>query len=110
MLDRDIIMPKALKEPLKFGDPDQIASLKMIEREIIKKEEYEKKLREGIIKQYHVSISFSGETEVLVNAESIKKAEEIAEEEMEIEDADIEIDNISVYEINPEVKGETRLK
>ena len=105
-----IIMPKALKEPLKFGDSDQIASLKMIEREIIKKEEYEKKLREGIITRYHVSISFSGETEVLVNAESIKKAEEIAEEEMEIEDADIEIDNISVYEINPEVKGETRLK
>ena len=105
-----IIMPKALKEPLKFGDPDQIASLKMIEREIIKKEEYEKKLQEGIIKRYHVSISFSGETEVLVNAESIKKAEEIAEEEMDVEDADIEINHISVYEINPVVKGETRLK
>jgi len=37
MLNRDIIMPKVLKEPLKFGDPEQIASLKMIEREIIKK-------------------------------------------------------------------------
>jgi len=110
MLNRDIIMPKVLKEPLKFGDPEQIASLKMIEREIIKKEEYAKKLQEGIIKRYHVSISFSGETEVFVNAESIKKAEEIAEEEMEIEDADIEINNISVYEIDPEVKGETRLK
>jgi len=110
MLDRDIIMPKALIGPLKFGDPDQIASLKMIEREIKKKEEYEKKLQEGIIKRYHVSISFSGETEVVVNAESIKKAEEIAQEEMEIEDVDIEIDNISVYEINPVVKGETRLK
>ena len=110
MLNRDIIIPKALTGPLKFGDPEQIAALNMIEREIIKKEEYAKKLQEGIIKQYHVSISFSGETEVLVNARSIQEVEEIAEEEMEIEDADIEINNISVYEINPVVKGETRLK
>ena len=112
MLDRDIIMQKALMGPLKFGDPEQIAALNMIEREILKKEEYAKMLREGVIKRYHVRISFSGETEVFVNARSIQEAEEIAEEEMgvEVKDGDIEVDSISVYEVNQEVKGEGRME
>jgi hypothetical protein len=32
--------------------------------EIEKKEEYEKKLKEGTIKRYRVNISFSGETHI----------------------------------------------
>ena len=100
MIDGDIIIPKTLMGPLKFGDPEQIAALNMIEREILKKEEYAKMLREGVIKRYHVRISFSGETEVFVTAGSIREAKEIAEEEMEMINVDIEIDSVSAYEAN----------
>ena len=72
----------------------------MIEREIKKKEEYEKKLKEGILKRYYVTISFSGDTEVFVTAGSIREAKEIAEEEMEMINVDIEIDSVSAYEAN----------
>ena len=106
----DIVGQKALMGPLKFGDPEQIAALKIIEMEIERKEEYEKTLKEGTIKRYRVDISFSGETEVFVDAISIQEAKDIAEEEMDIGDADIEVDSISVYEVNQEVKGESRLE
>ena len=104
----DIVEQKALVRPLIFGDPEQIAALKIIEMEIEKKEEYEKKLKEGTIKRYRVNISFSGETEVFVDASSIKEAEEIAQEEMEIGDADIDIDFISAHEIIPGVTRERK--
>ena len=104
----DIVEQKDLMRPLRFGDPDQIAALKIIETEIEEKEEYEKKLKEGTIKRYRVNISFSGETEVFVDASSIKEAEEIAQEDMEIGDADIDIDFISAHEIKTGVKGERK--
>ena len=104
----DIVEQKALMRPLRFGDPEQIAALKIIEMEIEKKEEYEKQLKEGTIKRYRVNISFSGETEVFVDASSINEAEEIAHEEMEIEDADIDLDFIFAHEIKPGVKGERK--
>ncbi len=104
----DIVQQKALVRPLRFGDPDQIAALKIIETEIEEKEEYEKKLKEGTIKRYRVNISFSGETEVFVDASSINEAEEIAQEEMEIEDSDIDLDFIFAHEIKPGVKGERK--
>jgi hypothetical protein len=43
-----------------------------------------------------------------VDASSIKEAEEIAQEEMEIGDADIDIDFISAHEIIPGVKRERK--
>ena len=104
----DIAGQKAFMRPLRFGDPEQIAALKIIEIEIEEKEEYEKKLIEGTIKRYRVNISFSGETEVFVDASSIQEAEGIAQEEMEIEDADIDMDFISAHEIKPGVKRERK--
>ena len=43
-----------------------------------------------------------------MDASSIKEAEEIAQEEMEIGDADIDIDFIFAHEIKPGVKGERK--
>ena len=101
----DIVGQTALMRPLKFGDPDQIAALKMIEIAIERKEEHENLLQAGIIKRYRVNISFSGETEVYVDAISTQEAEEIAQEEMDIGNADVDIDFISAHKIKPEVTG-----
>jgi hypothetical protein len=43
-----------------------------------------------------------------VDASSINEAEEIAHEEMEIEDSDIDLDFIFAHEIKPGVKRERK--
>jgi len=45
MLEQNINVPDVLTRPLKFGDPEQIAALKIIEKEIEEKEETERMIQ-----------------------------------------------------------------
>ena len=51
-------IPEPLSRPLRFGDPEQIAALKKIEKEIEEKEKYEKQIRDGVIKRCRVEVEF----------------------------------------------------
>ncbi len=97
-------VPEPLKRKLEFGDPEQIAALKKIEKETEEREKYERQVREGLIKTYQIEVEFSGTNEFIVEATSPQEARELADEGMaeEFLKSDIEIENISIHEIPPE--------
>jgi hypothetical protein len=70
---------------LTFGDKEQINTLKEIS--------------EGGEHTYEVTVDFDGSYTTVINAKDEEEAKEIAKEELDINDADIEIDRIQVEEI-----------
>lgn len=84
---------KNKKVPLRFGDVDQIEALRRERLRIEQEEEDAKKTR------YRVCLSFSGSYETEVLAHNEEEAEDIARDEMCMDES--EIDDIScdgVYE------------
>ena len=82
MLEQNINVPDALTRPLRFGDPEQIAALKIIEKDIKEKEEVERLMLGGTLKNYQVTVSFSGDAEFVVQATCKRKARELAQESL----------------------------
>ena len=93
MLSTDVPLPNSLKRPLVFGDTEQIADLKKIERQIEEQEEHTRTIKEGELKLFNVTVSYSVDARVEVWAVDKKEAEEIAQDEVDISDYDWEFES-----------------
>lgn len=73
-----------------FGDIEQIAVINALRAKEEEKEIIEKKIANGESVEFEVDIRFEGTQTVTIKASSKKEAEEIAREELDIFDADID--------------------
>jgi hypothetical protein len=87
-------VPACLKRRLVFGDVEQIEALKRLELEIEKEEREQSNIDEGNLKEYDVTIQFSGEATIRVWAESEKDAEKMARDDPGDPD-EMEVDYVS---------------
>ena len=99
----DSELPAALKEPLVFGNRDQINALNALEADISVMET-EQATASGNLKYFDVCIEYSGEQNFKVLAVDEADAEEKAEEGADMFAAEIDVDSINVREVKP-IKG-----
>jgi len=92
--------PIALKQPLQFGNRAQIEALRVIRKQVAEQEKRTKDLKEGLLKEYFVTIEFTGETTVRVWATSKDEAEDIAGLDG-FEPDEVEIDSAYAREVQP---------
>ena len=93
-------LPSPLTQPLVFGDRDQINALDALEADIELMETEQAKMAGGDLKYFDVCIEYSGKQNIRVLAVDKDDAEEKAEEEADQDNANIEIDFVSVRETN----------
>jgi len=96
-MEPGIEIPEVLKKRLVFGDPNQIAALKSIKRQIEEQEERTRLLKEGEVQRYCVEISYFGSTDVEVWATTESEAIEVAEELVDPFEIDFEIDHSTAF-------------
>ena len=99
MLLNTTTLPSCLKGRLEFGNRDQIKALAEIERQIIAQEERTRAINEGELKQFDVTITYTGYKEITVWAISAMEAEEIARDEDCSEPDELEIDYVRAVEL-----------
>lgn len=92
--------PAALKQPLQFGNLDQIEALRVIRKQVAEQEERTREIKEGLLKEYFVTIEFTGRTTARVWATSKDEAEDIAELDS-FEPDEVEIDRAYAREVQP---------
>jgi hypothetical protein len=93
-------LPAILKEPLAFGNRDQINALAALEARIKEMETEKAAKDEGLLKYYNVKIEYTGTFETKVLAANEANAKEKAREEVDMsDDVDMEEDWITAREI-----------
>lgn len=92
-------LPLALKKPLVFGDSEQINALYALAADIalLKTEKAEAEIEN--LKYFAVCIEYSGEQNLRILAVDKTDTEKQAKEEADQNEADIEVDFISIREI-----------
>lgn len=97
-------LPPELQRPLKFGDPEQIRALRLIDEQLAAQgagDDIKTKLAEGKFKKYRVTFRIENMVDVVVYATSAKMAANKAEFEMDDEDfLHGAYKHVSVEEIN----------
>lgn len=93
-METQIEIPKALRGRLEFGNAEQIAAVKILERKEAEAEEERRKIASGELRKYEVEIELSG----TVLASSKQEAERMAQEEC-YPDPDLEIESVTAREI-----------
>lgn len=93
-------VPDCLKGPLVFGDKEQIAAYQNIQAKAEEIAEVARQKREGLIKEFDVHLSFSGDQYVRVWAATEAEAIEKAKDEFDPCDVhDAEIDDVFADEV-----------
>lgn len=96
-------IPDCLKRPIKFGDREQIDALERIGSEIEDKEDYDRRIESGELKQFDIRARFEGEYNFTIYAENKEAAKKLSEKkssEIAIFDLDnVELTDIDVYEV-----------
>jgi len=93
-------MESALKEPLQFGNRAQIEALRVIRKQVAEQEKRTKDIKRGLLKEYFVTIKFTGETTARVWATSKGEAEDLASFDG-FEPDELEIDGVYAREARP---------
>jgi transposase len=95
----DSKIPLSLKEPLVFGDRRQIEALRDLEEDINLMETESAKIADEKLKYFDVTIEYGGTEEMRILAVDKEDAKDQAKQEASIENADIEVDFVSVREV-----------
>ena len=82
--------------PLTFGDTEQIAHINALQAKERDKEEREKKMASGELVEFEVDLRVEGTVTVTVEASSVEKARQLAKEDVDF--YDIDIDEIEIEE------------
>ena len=95
----DSELPSVLKRPLVFGDRDQINASYALAANIALSETEKAEAEIENLKYFDVCIEYSGEQNLRILAVDKADAEKQAKEEADQNEADIEVDFISIREI-----------
>ena len=82
--------------PLTFGDTEQIAHINALQAKERNKEERERKLAAGELVKFEVTMRVEGTYVAYVESSSVAKARELAREDLDL--FDLEIDDIYIEE------------
>ena len=99
MLSNTITLPSCLKGRLEFGNTEQIKALAEIERQIIVQEERTRAINEGELKQFDVTIMYTGYKNITLWATSAMEAEGIARDVDHSDPDELEIDYVRAVEL-----------
>ena len=84
---KDDELPNCLKKPLEWGNREQIDALHGLEQKIQEKEDE----ASGVLKTYRVFVEVNGYMERDVMAKSEKEAKEIAQDDWDIDEIDMDV-------------------
>lgn len=95
----DSRIPLPLKQPLVFGNREQIKALNDMETDINLMETEQAKIANKELKYFDVKIEYGGTQDVRILAVNEDDAKEKAKEEADYDKADMEIDCVSAREV-----------
>ena len=95
----DSRIPLPLKQPLVFGNREQIKALNDVETDINLMETEQAKIANKELKYFDVKIEYGGTQDVRILAVNADDAKEKAKEETDYDKADMEIDFVSAREV-----------
>lgn len=95
----DSRIPLPLKQPLVFGNREQIKALNDMETDINLMETEQAKIANKELKYFDVKIEYGGTQDVRILAIDADDAKEKAKEEADYDKADMEIDFVSAREV-----------
>ena len=99
-------LPFPLRQPLVFGNRDQINAFSALESDIELMETRQAKIAAGGLRHFDVRIEYTGTQNFRVLAIDKADAEERASAEADLDEVGIEIDTVSAWEVRPKKKTE----
>lgn len=95
----DSEIPSPLKEPLIFGNREQIEALNAMEADMVLMGTEQAKITDEKLKRFDVTVEYGGTQEIRVLAVDADDAKEKAKEKADYDQADMEIDSVSAREV-----------